>query len=108
MKEVSFKVSSKTAFFIRKIVKRAEELAIEQEETLDTLCLSMDITACHANGCPLDLAKLLKADNFNFIHDVWGIHRHINRITGKLEHCFLPRCNVKEAIAKEKDDDDAR
>lgn len=52
----------------------------------------MDVTACHANGCPLDLEKLLHADAFNFSHDVFGIARYINRNTGKLENCFVPRC----------------
>lgn len=52
----------------------------------------MDVTATHANGCPLDLAKLLAADDFNFAHDVFGIRGHIDRRTGKLDGHFLPRC----------------
>jgi hypothetical protein len=51
----------------------------------------MDITACHLNGCKLDLAKLLAADDFNFAHDVLGIRRHIDRETGQLMNCFRPR-----------------
>jgi hypothetical protein len=51
----------------------------------------MDILAAHANGCPLKLHALLEADDFNFAHDVFGIERHLNRNTGQLEHCFLPR-----------------
>jgi hypothetical protein len=60
----------------------------------DKVSLSMDITAAHCNGSPLDLDKLLAADNFNFLHDVSGIARHINRETGELENCFVPRCAI--------------
>jgi hypothetical protein len=52
----------------------------------------MDITACHRNGCPLLLEKLLNADDFNFAHDVFGIRANMNRKTGKLNGLFLPRC----------------
>lgn len=51
----------------------------------------MDLTAVHANGCPLRLAKLCEADDFNFLHDMYGIARHLDRDTGKLGGCFVPR-----------------
>ncbi len=56
----------------------------------------MDITATHANGCPLDLDKLLAAPDFDFAHDVFGIRRHLDRTTGELRDFFLPRCSVKQ------------
>jgi hypothetical protein len=52
---------------------------------------SMDITACHLNGCPLNLEALADAPEFDFRHDVFGIRHHINRETGELAGCFLPR-----------------
>jgi len=58
---------------------------------VDKRSLSMDLTACHLNGTPLKLEELLEADDFNFIHDVGGIRRHMDRRTGKLTDCFLPR-----------------
>lgn len=51
----------------------------------------MDIDVCHANGCPLDLAGLLNASPADFAHDVLGIRRHLNRETGELGGCFVPR-----------------
>lgn len=57
----------------------------------DLLTTSMDLTACHLHGCALRLTALLEADNFNFAHDVLGIARHIDRETGELRDCFLPR-----------------
>jgi len=51
----------------------------------------MDITATHCNGNPLRLNDLLNADDFNFAHDLIGIQQHIDRRTGKLQDCFVPR-----------------
>lgn len=51
----------------------------------------MDITATHLNGTPLDLDRLLAFDDLNFVHDVFGIARHLDRSTGKLQNCFVPR-----------------
>ena len=53
----------------------------------------MDISATHLH-CPLDLDQLLKFDDFNFAHDITGISFNLDRVTGKLENCFLPRCAV--------------
>ncbi len=75
---------------IRDIVKRARALL-----NTDFIDLAMDITACHLNGCPLDLAGLLAARDADFGHDVLGINRHINRETGQLEDCFCPRHAVQ-------------
>jgi hypothetical protein len=71
----------------------------EEHEVIDAIVkrangnweLSMDITATHLNGTPLKLQELLEADDFNFFHDVNGIRNHIDRQTGELRGCFLPR-----------------
>ena len=47
--------------------------------------IDMDLTACHLNGCPLDLDKLADFDDFNFYHDIFGIRNNINRTNGKLK-----------------------
>lgn len=59
--------------------------------TIDRMSTMMDLEACHSNGCPLDFEKLAKFDTFNLLHDVCGIARHLDRKTGKLKDCFLPR-----------------
>lgn len=59
----------------------------------------MDLTACHLNGCQLQLTKLLDAEIGDFLHDVMGITRHINRETGQLEDCFVPRYAARQAVA---------
>jgi hypothetical protein len=72
---------------IRKIATRARQIYPQ----LGALDLQMDIEATHSNGCPLKLKELLEAENFDFAHDIAGIHNNLNRNTGKLENCFLPR-----------------
>lgn len=76
-----------------KIATRAVKIAkAHGRKDIKQLDTTMDILATHLNGCPLDFQKLIDADDFNFIHDVFGIQRHLNRKTGKLKNCFLPRC----------------
>jgi len=58
----------------------------------DPFDIDMDITACHVNGCRLDLAKLLGFEDVDFVHDVGGICRYLDRRTGQLRECFVPRC----------------
>jgi hypothetical protein len=77
-----------------RIADRAIALAKTYGISYDKLTVVMDIDACHSNGNPLKLQELLKADNFNFAHDVFGIRNNINRKTGKLENCFSPRYSV--------------
>lgn len=57
------------------------------------LNLVMDLTAADGeNGNkPLDWTRLLAADDANFMHDIGGISRHIDRETGELTGCFVPR-----------------
>ena len=71
---------------IERIAKRAVALYRKYGNTdVDELDIQMDLEACHCNGCPLRLADMEQADNFNFMHDVTGINVHLNHDTGKLE-----------------------
>jgi hypothetical protein len=63
----------------------------------DRMTFIMDLMA--ANGCngnpELRLDRMLHDfPKFDFMHDAVGIQNHINRETGQLEGCFLPRCAV--------------
>jgi len=82
------KVTKEETVLINKIVKRACKSF--PKNIKDGMSLDMDISATHIS-CPLRLTDLLAADKFNFAHDVFGIMSHINRETGNLEHCFVPR-----------------
>lgn len=80
---------------ISQIAKRGVELYSQNSIEADEIDVMMDLTACHLNGCPLDLEKLSQADDFNLIHDLIGINQNISHKTGKLKNCFLPRSAAK-------------
>ncbi len=92
MKPVSFDTTKKDARLIKQIATRAmKRKALKQLAGGERIQIEMDITAVHANGCPLRLKDFLEAPSFDFSHDIVGIRRHLNRDTGQLEDCFLPR-----------------
>ena len=94
---ISFSVKPSEVGIICQIAQRAYAMVSGADMPSRSLMdYQMDITATHANGCPLDLERLLDADDFNFAHDVFGIARHLNRDTGQLER-FLPRMAAKAA-----------
>jgi hypothetical protein len=82
---------SRTEFdLIEKIARRALALIPNYPDGQRTLI--MDIQACHCNGCPLDLVALLTANHHEFLHEICGIRKAINRRTGKLtDDVFMPR-----------------
>jgi hypothetical protein len=82
------------------IVDRAINLAATAGIPLgDRVDRVMDLIACHNHACPLDFEKLLRADDFNLMHDVLGIRNCLNRTTGHLKNHFLPRCARPQARA---------
>lgn len=81
---------------IIKICERAEREC--KHLTGTRMDLVMDLSATHASGCPLKLDELLNANDSDFGHDIHGIRRHINRETGRLEGCFLPRFADTKAV----------
>lgn len=88
---VQWNCTLEEAGIIRKIVKRAIAEALIRKE--EDGCMDMDLSACHSNGCKLDLLKLLNAKASDFGHDILGIRRYIDRRTGKLTKHFDPRCS---------------
>lgn len=78
------------------LIMRIADRAIRFAEHLglrdwDRQSMIMDLTAVHVNDVRLRLRELLDADDANFNHDVFGIVRHVDRTTGKLGECFVPR-----------------
>lgn len=98
--DISFNVSHADSEAIDAIVERAAGIAKEHGvKRFDRLSCRMDLVAVHANTCRLDLDRLLAADDFNLIHDVFGINRHIDRSDAKLLDCFRPRFAHREHVA---------
>lgn len=94
MAKVKFNATVADRARIGEIVDRAERMWKAERLQFDRQSVEMDITACHLNGCPLDLDKLLAAQDGSFGHDVFGIMRFIDRKTGKINPAkFDPRCS---------------
>lgn len=87
MTTINWDASKEETILILKIARRAKK----SNPKVSVLDLQMDIAACHLNGNKLRLQELLKTDDFNFNHDVYGISRHINRDNAQLMNAFLPR-----------------
>ena len=86
---ISFDISAYDAMLVTDIARLVVEV-----RNLDQMTLEMDLTACHANGNPMDFQRLLGAHRTapqDFWHDLNGIILNINRKTGKLGDCFVPR-----------------
>lgn len=86
---IKWDATNEEVITINKIYDRArKKLKINKTDFM------MDIEATHCNGCPLNLNKLLDFPAFDFWHDIHGIAVNINKSTGELKNCFLPRCSV--------------
>lgn len=99
MGHINFSTTKDEAILIGKIVNRAAKIAFRYGMSFDAMATDMDITAAHCNGCRLKLDELFGSDDANFAHDVFGITKHINRETGKLEDCFCPRFAEPETVS---------
>lgn len=92
---VSFDCSTNDREAVTRIATRAISVAERLTGTkLDQLEVEMDLIATHANGNPLNFAKLEGFDDFNLMHDMGGIRRHLNRDTGELTGFFSPRASA--------------
>ena len=96
MKTISFDTTRKETATIRMICDRAHELADELALPFDAVTAMMDLSALQAGICKLRLGELLHAERMDFIHDIWGIRRHLNREMGVLENHFLPRYSAPQ------------
>ena len=92
MAKIRWNRTHREASLIHEIAERAISLKL----AYDLQDCEMDVTAAHANGCPLDLQALLAAKDFDFGHDIVQINRHLDRSTGKLTRHFRPRFAMKE------------
>ncbi len=81
---------------IRTVTQRLRTLCPAMK--FDAISLHMDLTVCH-NMKHVALDVLLAAQDADFVHDLLGIHQHLDRETGELTDCFLPRCRKPESEA---------
>lgn len=81
---------------INKIVDRAQNLGLYEDNRV-TAYLDVQNATKHFN---MRLEEWLNADDFNFLHDIIGIYKAINRIAHPVDFSndpwFLPRFAGKE------------
>ena len=90
-------MATKKARLIEKIAYRAVAMAAEAEHRVGWLDVVTAITMADI-AHPLRLEELECADDFNFSHDVFGILRYIDRKTGEMRDCFVPRFSHQQNI----------
>ena len=88
MESMMTRLSNKERILLyAKIAKRSETLGVGHGDRWSRF---LDIeNADHQFN--LRLEDFLKADDHNFAHDFIGIQANLNRLTGKIENCFVPR-----------------
>lgn len=84
---------------VDRIVERAVLLFREAGMPRDRNDIEMDLAAVH-HHTPLRLEELAVAEEWEFVHDIAGITRHLNRRTGELENAFLPRFTRPATVAE--------
>lgn len=82
---------------IGKIADRAVSLYDQHNIKVERINVLMDVMAVHKKIRPLRLDDLLAADDFNFIHDIAGINKHLDRDNYALMDHFSPRFSVRSA-----------
>lgn len=82
---------------IGKIADRAVRHYASFDIRVDRTEVVLDLTACHFKGQRLRLDDLLAADDLNFVHDIGGINKHLDRTTFKLLDGFSPRFSHRGA-----------
>ena len=88
--EENLKKRKEESKLIMAIVERAWKSNMLYKEKIDMI---MDISKVHENN-PMKLQEWLEADDWNFTHDIVGIATFLDRETGKLMDCFLPRYSI--------------
>lgn len=92
---IRFDTNDQDALLISRIVDRAVTDGLIDPSSRQAI--EMDLRATHLNGNPLDFTALLAAPTFDFGHDLAGISRHLDRTTGQLGDCWLPRYSATPA-----------
>ena len=87
-------ITQRDSAIIFEIAKRAA-----RELPYGKVTVAMDLEVVHERT-PLDLERFLNADFADFVHDIVGIYRHIDRPTGNLGGCFSPRFLKRKEVSQ--------
>ncbi len=83
-----------------KLIVLIAQRACKANKAIDFEKATMDLNVAHSSGNPLDFQKLLDFPEGDFNHDFYGIYANINRETGELDNCFVPRCSMDETAGE--------
>jgi hypothetical protein len=81
---------------ISAIAERAVRLYQRSGITVKPSFISSELHFVHEKICRLRLREMLDADEGNLMHDVAGIHRHLDMVTERLTAGFCPRFAIFE------------
>lgn len=81
---------------LKPILDRAQKLY--GREKINRFDLQMDLCAAH-DIVGIDIDRLMKFDDFSFMHDITGIFINLDREKGEMGNSFLPRCHKKKIEA---------
>jgi len=95
-----FNLKGNEPLYLGMIIGRAMKLATEGSLVASSMQLTKDIGTCHAFACPLKLQELAEANDKDFLHDVRGIHRLLNRRLKRLDEDFWPIHAAVERFSK--------
>ncbi|QQR69076.1 MAG: hypothetical protein IPI58_09705 [Alphaproteobacteria bacterium] len=90
-KEFSWAVSPDASFRVSRILARVKRISPAEYRKRKEMDWEMDLVCAHIIGA-VDLSKLMEADAFTFLHDVFGIAMHLDREKYCITNCFIPRC----------------
>jgi hypothetical protein len=76
---------------IRQIAYRAEMMFTRRGTKVSYTFIESEVSLVHHEICRLRLKELLEADEWNFAHDIVGIHDHIDILDGSFRNGFSPR-----------------
>lgn len=97
----SVAVSKYSLRYIGKIVRRGQANGwiagpVDPKHWYSKQTAIKDLIVVHGRCCKMDFIRWLSANDFNFLHDLSGIARHMDRETGDLKNEFRPRFAKKE------------
>jgi hypothetical protein len=83
---------------IRQIADRAVRLYERYGVKVKPEFIVFELRFVHEEIVKLRLQDFLDADDFNFAHDIGGIHGHIDIRNNQFTECFLPRFAETRAV----------
>lgn len=76
---------------VDRLMDLARDAGVPASVGLNRELMVMDLLCVHCNGCPLNLHQLLLGSDDDLSHDLLGIGKCLDRLTGQLMHGFRPR-----------------